>query len=228
MIPFVVFILLGSIFLGTYYREMLSTHECLMAIDEIEKLNSQPKFDGGYCNIVNLYIWIRNREDADKVSIILRELNMSVQVFRHRRWHISMSGSIRIENVGKLINLSEKNGWEVFYFNNTKHCSQRILELQQENQIIMAHLDSISPKSRKVLLKKVKRNKEYIERLEKEQRVWASVNIFVGVESQYTPNDFHELSGFLALWGTLIEVPFLLVVLRKNKVKENSDKQSKR
>ncbi|ASJ08774.1 hypothetical protein A3L11_05860 [Thermococcus siculi] len=209
MTPFLLLIILGSIFVGTYYRETSLAHEQLAAMDQLEKFGSQKNPNGDYCHLVAVYATVNKREDAERLMSMLRELNISVSVYRGMERHLSMRGAMRLKEVKRLEHLSEENGWPVSYFNHSRECLLQISKLQRENRIIAEHIDSLSPESREVLLDIIEENERVIEETERDINEWAEIDIFVDAGRTYTPLDFHDLSSFLATWGVIFGGAFL-------------------
>jgi len=209
MAPFVILILLGSIFIGTYYRETSLAREQLAAMKELEEFEGQGSPHGDYCHFVVVYARVNKREDAESLMSMLRELNITVRISRNGERHISMRGAMRLKDVKRLEQMSAERGWPVSYFNNSRECLMWTSELQRENRIIEEHINSLSPESREVLLSILRENERTIEEIERDINEWAEVDIFVDAGSSYTPLDFHGLSGFLAKWGVIVSGAFL-------------------
>ncbi|WP_087037907.1 hypothetical protein [Thermococcus litoralis] len=209
MAPFVLFIVLGSIFIGTYYRETSLAREKLATMNELEESEGQGSPRGEYCHFVVVYVTVNKREDAERLMSMLRELNITVSVSRRMERHISMTGAVRLKDIKKLEHMSEERGWPVSYFNRSKECLMWISELQRENRIIEEHINSLSPESREVLLGILKENERVIEETERDINEWAEIDIFVDTGRSYTSRDFHDLSSFLATWGVIFGGAFL-------------------
>ena len=215
--PFVLFIILGTVFIGTYYRETALAREQLAAIDELEEFGGQRVPSAGFCNHVAVYVMVNRRGDAERVMSMLRELNITVRVHRSGKRHLSMTGAVRLDNVKMLQRMSEENGWPAFYSNHSDICLEYISRLRRENKIIVEHLDNLSPESRQVLLSVLEDNKRAIEGINQSITEWAEVDILVSTGGSYTPRDFHELSSFLTTWGVIFAVAFLTWNLFKRK-----------
>ncbi|ASJ04205.1 hypothetical protein [Thermococcus barossii] len=221
--PFVIFIVLGSIFAGTYYRETSLAREQLTSMDELEKLGEKNAPSGGLCNIVDIYILVRGQKDASELEEFLRKEGITVEVSRRGERIVTMRGRVALRDVNRIVNKSEKNGWPVFYHNNSDSCTKEISRFKRENEIITAHLDEVSPENREVLMDVVERNEKAIGGIEEDTREWASLEIFVHAGPAYTPQSFHELSGFLAMWGVMLGVPFLMWWLFGSKGKNGKE-----
>ncbi|NJE60758.1 hypothetical protein [Thermococcus sp. 21S7] len=208
--PFVIFIILGSIFVGTYYRETSLAREQVSAMDELEGIGEENVPWGGLCNIVNIYVTVRDREDAARLEEFLRDGGIGVSVSRHGEGFISMTGRVALRDVEGIVEKSRENGWVAVYHNNSDFCTRTVSELERENRIISAHLDKLSPESREVLTGIMERNRRNIEEIESEMRLWADLNIMVDSGPASTPESFHDLSGFLATWGVVLGMVFLL------------------
>ncbi|ASA77118.1 hypothetical protein [Thermococcus sp. 5-4] len=208
--PFVIFMVLGSIFVGTYYRERSLAREQVAAMDKLEKVGEENASWSGLCNIVEVYVTVRDREDAARLEEFLREEKIRVAVSRHGERFISMMGRIALKDVEGIVEKGRENGWVAAYHNNSDFCAKRISEFELENRIISAHLDELSPESREILTGVMESNSERIEEIENEMRLWAELDIMVQAGPSYTPGSFHDLSGFLATWGVVLGTPFLL------------------
>jgi len=208
--PFVIFIVLGSIFVGTYYRETSLAREQVSAMDELERVGEENAAWYGLCNMVDIYVTVRDREDAARLEEFLREEKIRVAVSRPRERIIRMTGRVALKDVDRIVEKSGENGWVAAYHNNSDFCAKRISKFELENRIISAHLDELSPESREILTGVMESNSERIEEIENETRLWAELDIMVRAGPSYTPGSFHDLSGFLATWGVVLGTPFLL------------------
>ncbi|WP_258084769.1 hypothetical protein [Thermococcus thermotolerans] len=223
MAPFVIFILLGSIFLGTYYRETSLAREQVAGIDELEGIGEENAPWSGLCNIVNIYVTVRDREDAARLEEFLREERIRVTVSRHGERFISMMGRVALKDVDRIVEKGKKNGWATVYHNNSDFCAKWISRFEMENWIISSHLDELSPDSRETLTGIMESNRKRIKEIENETRLWAELNIMVQAGPSYTSESFHDLSGSLATWGVVLGVPFLMWWVFKDKHKKGEN-----
>ncbi|ASJ12006.1 hypothetical protein [Thermococcus thioreducens] len=223
MAPFMIFILLGSIFLGIYYRETSLVSEQVASMDELEGIRGENASWGGLCNIVNIYVTVKSREDAAGLEEFLGEERIRVAVSRHGERFISMRGRVALRDVDRIVKKGQKNGWVVAYHNNSDFCAKWISRFEMENGIISAHLNELSPESKEILTRTMEGNSERIEEIENETRLWAELNIMVQAGPAYTPESFHELSGSLATWGTVLGVLFLMWWVFKDKHKKGEN-----
>lgn len=210
MAPFVIFIILGSIFIGAYYKETSLAREQIAAMDELERVGEENASWYGLCNTVNVYITVRNSEDAARLEEFLRDEKIRVAVSRDGERLISMIGRVPLKNAEEIVEKSRENGWVAAYHNNSDFCARMSSRFETENGIISAHLNELSPGSREILTEVMESNRERIGLIESEIRLWAELNIMAQAGPSYTPEGFHNLSGFLATWGVLLGVPFLM------------------
>lgn len=210
MVPFIFFILLGSIFLGVYFREAFLAREQLLAMDELEKFGDSDVSGGGHCHVVHVYVTVTRREEAVRLINVLTKLNISVRSDRIDQRYVNMYGNLRLGDIKRFERMCRENGWVVSYFNNSKACLEKVLELQKENEIILEHINDLNPKSQEILLNVLESNKRKIEEIEKNMNNVADLNIYVDTSLPYTPVEFHGLSVLLAVFGLISAGVYLM------------------
>ncbi|KUH31651.1 hypothetical protein APY94_11925 [Thermococcus celericrescens] len=214
-VPFIVFVLLALIFPGVYLHKTLREKSIEAGLDELEKLNVPNAPRAGPCNMVVLYVYMNGGEDAEELEELLQRFHINVRVSREDKWFLSMVGRLRIEQLDDFMKESERDGWIAVYYNETETCAEWISNDEIENRIILAHLDQLSPESRDVLLRVVRRNRRDMKKTRESMEKWADLTIFVHSGGEATPDDFHQLSVLLATLGILVGFGSILAIISR-------------
>lgn len=209
IVPFVILIILGSLFIGTYHWQGSVAKKGIAAIDELEGIGKENASWDNPCSMMTMYVTVRDRNDAKKLEEFLRENNIEVAVRRDGKRYLSMNGRAPLNEVEEFVDKSREKGWGAFYHNNSDSCARLISESEMESRIIVSHLNQLSPGNREVLGEVLKEDRKFISEFKNGTEA-VELDIMVETEPPYTPEEFHGLSRFLVMWGVLLEVPFLL------------------
>ncbi len=104
---------------------------------------------GGHCHVVHVYVTVTRREEAVRLINVLTKLNISVRSDRIDQRYVNMYGNLRLGDIKRFERMCRENGWVVSYFNNSKACLEKVLELQKENEIILEHITISTRRARK-------------------------------------------------------------------------------
>ena len=197
---FVALILLSVIFIGAYTHGQWIRWNSERALSMVLNINESNATLKDASNFGVLYVTLDGRGKAERLLNLLGRFNVSVVVHEDGPRTFRLDGTLPLSELEAFKNASRDVG--AFYLHNESHLYEELLaDYERENKIIKAHLEELSPESRKTLEEILKENEEVIENLKEAMNGRVQLMVLVSLPSTPTPEAYHDLSARLTFIG---------------------------